>query len=319
MSAPRIVFFGTPEFAIPTLERLHHEWGIAAVVTLPDAPAGRGRTLRPPPVKRIAQQLGIAPILQPASLRDETLAATLAGIGADIFCVVAFRILPRSLLELPALAFNVHPSLLPKYRGPAPIAHAIIAGERETGVTTFVLSERVDAGMILLQERVPLPDGITAGEAAALLAPLGAELASRTIAAWQAGILRPQPQDDTCATAAPKLHPETAGVDWNGDARTVRNFIHGHSPDPGAWTLLDGVRLKIYRARIADEETEHSTPGQWFMLDNQWQVCCRRGTLVLEQVQLPGRRSLPVEVLLRGWRGAREGTFGVPSPTTVHP
>ncbi len=318
MSAPRIVFFGTPDFAVPTLERLHRDWGIAAVVTLPDTPVGRGRRLQPTPVRLAAERLGIAPIFQPASLRDEAFIGALAALGADIFCVLAFRILPHPLLQIPALAFNVHPSLLPKYRGPAPIAHAIIAGERETGITTFVLSQRVDAGMILLQERVPLPDGITAGDAEVLLAPRCAELASRTIAAWQAGTLHPVPQDDAQATTAPKLHAETAWIDWNADARSVRNRIHGYSPNPGAWTLFEGARLKIYRARIAEETQHHSNPGHWSMNGDRWVVDCRYGELELVEIQLPGRRVLTAAEFLRGWRGQPTGVFGVPSAAEMH-
>jgi methionyl-tRNA formyltransferase len=312
MKRPRIVFFGTPEFAVPTLERLHQQWGVCAVVTVPDAPAGRGRRLQPPPVKRAAERLGIETVYQPPVLRDPDFARELAALGADIFCVLAFRILPPVLLSIPSLAFNVHPSLLPKYRGPAPIAHAIIAGERETGITTFILSERVDAGKILLQTPVPLPDGITAGETAELLAPLCAELACQTIEAWCNGTLSPVPQDDTRATAAPKLFPETAWIDWERDARSVRNWIHGHSPEPGAWTLMDGVRLKVYRAHIVDEETAGHMPGQWQIGGQQWLVQCSRGTIALDQVQLPGRRIVDVHQLLHGWRGARAGVFQVP-------
>ncbi|MCX7929111.1 MAG: methionyl-tRNA formyltransferase [Chlorobi bacterium] len=317
MSNSAIVFFGTPGFAVPTLKRLHQEWGVAAVVTAPDAPVGRGRHLQPPPVKVAAEQLGIAPIFQPSRLNDPAFIAALASISADIFCVLAFRILPTSLLALPALAFNVHPSLLPKFRGAAPIAHTIIAGERETGVTTFVLSQRVDAGAILLQQRVPVPDGVTAGELSDLLAPLCAELASQTIAGWRAGALVPVPQDDSQATAAPKIHPETAIINWNADARSVRNFIHGYSPEPGAWTLLDNQRLKIYRVRILDEHFSSPVAGAWQMDRDRWEVCCACGRLELLEVQLPGRRRMSAADVLRGWRSARSGIFVVPSPTAV--
>ncbi len=313
MSAPRIVFFGTPEIAVPTLERLHRTWGLCAVVTVPDAPHGRGRTLRPSAVKRAAFKLGISPIFEPTSLRDAAFAAALSALEPDIFCVLAFRILPPSLLSIPRLAFNVHPSLLPKFRGAAPIAHAIIAGERETGVTTFVMSDRVDAGAILLQERLPIPDGATAGDVAALLAPLCAELAHRTIQLWIAGALTPTPQVDERATSAPKLHAEKAQIPWDRDARSVRNFIHGHSPEPGAWTLLDGVRLKIYRAEIIEESSTSATAGDWRMDGERWLVQCGQGMLSLVEVQLPGKRSMTAAEMLRGWRGNRTGTFALPT------
>ncbi|GBD06199.1 Methionyl-tRNA formyltransferase [bacterium HR20] len=313
MSTPRIVFFGTPEIAVPTLERLHLEWGVCAVVTVPDAPQGRGRSLRPSAVKRAALELGIAPIFEPTSLRDASFATALSALAPDIFCVLAFRILPQSLLSIPRLAFNVHPSLLPKFRGAAPIAHAIIAGERETGVTTFVMSNRVDAGAILLQERLPIPEGATAGDLATLLAPLCAELAHRTIKHWIEGSLTPLPQAEELATSAPKLHAEHAQIAWERDARSIRNFIHGHSPEPGAWTLLDGgVRLKIYRAEIIEERSTGATAGAWRMEGERWIVQCGRGTLGLVEVQLPGKRVMTAAELLRGWRSDRTGTFALP-------
>ncbi|MCX7937013.1 MAG: methionyl-tRNA formyltransferase [Chlorobi bacterium] len=310
---PRIVFFGTPSFAVPTLERLHREWGVVAVVTAPDAPAGRGRRLQPPAVKVAAEQLGIQPILQPPALRDTEFINQLRALAADVFCVLAFRILPPEIFALPQLAFNVHPSLLPKFRGPAPIAHTIIAGERETGITTFILSERVDAGMILLQERIAIPDGLTAGDLAALLAPQCGELASRTIAAWCEGTLKPIPQNDALATKAPKLYAESAWINWNSDAEHIRNWIHGHSPEPGAWTLLDGIRLKIYRARIEESEQYHKQPGTWEMDKSTWRVHCQKGTLELVEVQLPGKRIMQAAEVVRGWRSQRCGVFHHPS------
>lgn len=310
--SPRLVFFGTPAFAVPTLERLHSQWGVSAVVTAPDAPAGRGRKLLPPPIKEAAQQLGIPVILQPQSLRDPEFLAQLQALQPEVACVLAFRILPPEVLSLLPFAFNVHPSLLPKFRGAAPIAHTIIAGERETGVTTILLSERVDAGAILLQRRIEIADGLTAGELAALLAPLCAELAADTIAAWQAGTLLPTPQDDRLATAAPKLYPERAHIDWARPARQVRNWIHGHSPEPGAWTYLEGMRLKVYRARIADESGT-GTAGQWCMEQSRWLVQCGSGTLELLEVQAPGKRIMTAAEFLRGWRGPRCGVFALQS------
>lgn len=312
MRSPRIVFFGTPEFAIPTLERLHRDWGICAVVTTPDAPAGRGRQLLPPPIKVAAEKLGIVPILQPSSLRDEAFIGELRQLEADIFCVLAFRILPQAVITLPKLAFNVHPSLLPRHRGATPIAHTIIAGDRETGVTTFILSDRVDAGLMLLQERITIPDGLTAGELAQLLSPLCADIASRTIAAWCDGTLHPTPQDEDSATAAPKLYPDRAWIDWQKDARSVRNWIHGHSPQPGAWTLLDGTRLKIYRSHIVEENLTSSIAGRWQMTNSEWLVRCGQGMLSLIEIQLPGKRRMAAHEFLRGWRGQRCGVFQTP-------
>lgn len=315
MHAPRIVFFGTPEIAVPTLERIHHAWGVCAVVTAADSPQGRGRSLRPSAVKRAALELGIAPIFEPTSLGDASFAEALSALEPDIFCVLAFRILPASLLSIPRLAFNVHPSLLPKFRGAAPIAHAIIAGECETGVTTFVMSDRVDAGAILLQERLPIPDGATAGELAALLAPLCAELAHRTIHLWIEGALTPVPQNDELATPAPKLYADRAQIAWVRDARSVRNFIHGHSPEPGAWSILDGHRLKIYRAEIIEEHSTSATAGAWRMEGDRWLVQCGQGMLSIAEVQIPGKRIMTAPELIRGWRGKREGMFA--SPTVV--
>lgn len=317
MSSPRIVFFGTPEFAIPTLERLHRDWNVCAVVTTPDAPAGRGRRLQSPPIKHAAEKLGISPILQPPLLRDDVFINELSRLEADIFCVLAFRILPHAVITLPKLAFNVHPSLLPRYRGAAPIAHTIIAGDQETGVTTFILSDRVDAGLILLQERVTIPDGLTAGELAQLLAPLCAKAATRTIAAWCDGTLHPTPQDEENATTAPKLYSDRAWIDWQKDARSVRNWIHGHSPEPGAWTLLDGTRLKIYRAHIVEENLTYSIAGSWQMTDSEWLVRCGKGMLALIELQLPGKRRMTAHEFLRGWRGQRCSVFQAPLVTST--
>jgi len=309
MSTPRVVFFGTPPIAVPTLERLHRDWGVYAVVTVPDTPQGRGRKTQPSAVKEAALALGIEPILEPNSLRDPSFATMLEALKPDVFCVFAFRILPRPLLTIPRLAFNVHPSLLPKFRGAAPIAHAIIEGERETGVTTFVMTDRVDAGAILLQERLEIPDGITAGELAMLLAPLCADIASRTIKLWIEGTLVSIPQRDEFATPAPKLSSERAQIAWDRDARSIRNFIHGHSPEPGAWTTLENSRLKIYRVDIIEEKTPHSIAGQWYIEGEHWLVHCGHGTLGLMEMQLPGKRTMTAAELIRGWRGARAGTF----------
>lgn len=302
-----IVFMGTPEFAVPALRALHHTFGVRAVVTTPDKPKGRGLTLQPSEVKTAAMDLGITEILQPTSLKDPAFRDALSALHPDVLCVIAFRILPRSIYELASIgAFNVHASLLPKYRGAAPINHAIIHGETETGVTSFLLNDVVDTGSILERRTIAIPDGMTAGDLYAALMPLAAECAVQTCRALLDGTARPLPQDDAMATPAPKVFRETSAIDWSLDRRTVRNFIHGLSPVPCAWTTWLGEPLKIYRASLA---AQPCPAGHWRIADGAFTVGCADGALQLDEIQLPGKRRMPTSDVVRGHRGPTEGTF----------
>lgn len=311
----KLVFMGTPDFAVPTLRRLavgRHQ--VLAVVTNPDRPQGRGRRLAPPPVKVAAMELGLE-VLQPESLEDPALAARLTSLAPDLFVVVAFSILPRHLLHLPRLgAVNLHPSLLPAYRGAAPIAWAVINGETETGLTTFLLNPRVDAGDILLQRPVPIGAEETAGELEARLRELGAELMEETLDGLERGLLQPRPQPEGTFVRAPKLSPEDGRLDWNQPAEVIRNRIRGTNPVPGAFTEWAGGRLKVYRARIC-EGGHRGEPGAVLVADpRQGLVVATRDVgLLLTEVQPAGRKPMEGTAFVRGYSIAPGIRFGAPA------
>lgn len=310
-SQASIVFMGTPEFAVPALQAVHAEFGVRAVVTVPDKPSGRGQKLYPSAVKQAAIDCGINTILQPESLKSENFASQMHELAPDVLCVIAFRILPRSIYSLARLgAFNVHASLLPKYRGAAPINHAIINGERESGVSSFLLNDVVDTGNILLQEHLPITDGMTAGELYEALMPLAAKLAVQTTRALLGGSVQPLAQDNSLASPAPKVWRDECAIPWSDTATRVRNFIHGVSPTPCAWTLFGGERLKIYRAQYTTAMNHQQLPpGSWRMTENEWIVGCGEGSLSLTEIQLPGKAMVRTTDFLRGWRANREGVF----------
>lgn len=318
----RIIFMGTPEFAVPALRKLYEKFGIVAVATAPDKPMGRGLVIQPSPVSKAAEELGISPILKPVSLKSVTFAEEIRKLNPDIICVVAFRILPEAIYSAAHLgAFNVHASLLPKYRGAAPINHAIISGENETGVTSFLLNAKVDAGTILLQHRVGITHQTTAGDLYDLLKSMAAECAAETCAMLIRGKAVPKFQDEAHASRAPKVFRETSSIDWTLPSSAVRNFIHGLSPSPCAWTLWNGRTLKIFRAStpegssgVADFFEEHVTdsnaPAGFFrIVGNHFIVRCADGWLMLDEIQLPAKRRMKTSEFLSGYRGQTEGTF----------
>ncbi len=310
---PRIVFMGTPDFAVPALEALHRVYGVVAVVTVPDKPQGRGLQLRASAVHEAARNLGITTILQPVSLKDPDFITQLRNLQPDILCVIAFRILPEAVYSLARLgAFNVHASLLPRYRGAAPINHAIINGDAQTGVTSFLLNRVVDTGSMLLQRPWPIADGTTAGDLYEQLKPLAAECAVDTCAGLIEGSLHGMAQDDQRASAAPKVFRETARISWNHPATTVRQWILGHSPTPGAWTLWNGDVLKIYHASInvgTIDENIDGPPGSYAIRHGQLLVQCADRALQIDELQLPGKKRTSTVDFLRGYRGADHGSY----------
>ncbi|ROL58477.1 methionyl-tRNA formyltransferase [Bacteroidetes/Chlorobi group bacterium Naka2016] len=298
---PKIIFMGTPEFAVPTLEKLHLEFGVSLVVTNPDKPAGRGLKPTPSPVKVFAQSLEI-PILQPEKIKDQFFYKQIQEFEPDIIVVVAFKILPPEVFTAAKIAtFNVHPSLLPKYRGPAPLNWQIINGEKETGLTTFVLQEEVDAGNIILQWKYPIPDGFTAGDLHDFLAPRAGDIAVKTCKMLLEGNYTLQKQDETLATKAPKIFPEQCQIDWSKDCQSLRNFIHGVSPIPGAWTLLNGKRLKIYRCKYLIEN-HCDELGKPTIKNENLMFPCSNGYIIPEEVQMEGKRKMTAEEFIRGYR-----------------
>ena len=300
----KIIFMGTPEFAVPSLRIIagsRHE--IKAVVTKPDMHCGRGCRLQEPPVKKVARQLNL-PILQPDSLKSPDFLAEIAQFSAGLYVVVAFRILPPELLVIPPRgAINLHASLLPRYRGAAPINWALINGEKETGVTVFQIKPTVDTGNILLQERVAIQPTDTYGTLAPRLAEIGARLILAAIDGLEAGTLKGTPQDDGLATPAPKIFPELGEIDWYKPASDLKNLIHGLSPTPGAFTFFRGKRLKILRASVIDEKFP-GEPGTIVLCNkNSLSVLTGSGVLKLEELQFEGRKSLPAAEFLCGFGG----------------
>ena len=298
----KLIFMGTPRFAVPTLRGLAaSDHVIAAVVTNPDRPRGRGRRPAPPPVKIAAEDLGL-PVLQPESLKDPAFAAQLKEHDPDLFAVVAFSILPRRLLRLRRLgSVNLHPSLLPAYRGAAPIIWAVIDGQTETGITSFLLNPRVDAGDILLQRRVAIGPDETAGELEERLAILGADLMDETVGGLETGDIQPRVQNSAQVTRAPKLTREDGRIDWNQPARAIRDRIRGTNPVPGAFTEWQGDPLKIHRACIADADPQ-AAPGTVLVADPRQGlvIAARDAALRLEEVQPAGKKPMEGTAFVRG-------------------
>lgn len=299
----RIVFMGTPDFAVPSLELLlDHGYTIPAVVTAPDKPGGR-KGLQESAVKKFALSRGLR-VLQPVKLKDPVFLEELRACRADLQVVVAFRMLPEVVWNMPPMGtLNLHGSLLPKYRGAAPINWAIIRGETETGVTTFLLRHEIDTGDILLQEKIPIGENETAGDVHDRMMLLGAQVVLRTVQAIERGEAKAQPQTDTEATHAPKIFTETCQIDFAQPTLQVHNFIRGLSPFPGAWTMLDGKTLKIYKTRKEfPVEPEIPEPGQF---RSDWRSYLKISTLdgyvqVLE-LQLEGKRRMEVREFLNGY------------------
>src|SRR5688572_14650418 len=245
----RVIFMGTPQFAVPSLIKLNQEGiNICSVITVPDKPSGRGLKLTPSPVKIAAQELGLN-ILQPEKLKDSGFIDKLKKLNPDLGVVVAFRMLPEAVFNLPAKGtINLHASLLPKYRGAAPINWAIINGEKETGVTTFQLQQKIDTGRIYLQQKISISREDNAGTLHDKLMEAGAELLLKSVKAVRDNNIQPIPQPEGDFPLAPRIFPEDCKIDFNSDAKKLYNFVRGLSPYPGSWTLMDGKRIKILEA-----------------------------------------------------------------------
>jgi len=292
---------GTPEFAVPSLDALQSGgYELSAVVTGPDKPRGRGRELSPTAVKTAALRHGI-PVLQPPSLRDQSFTADVQALRPDLIVVVAFRILPPEVFSIAPLgAFNVHASLLPKYRGAAPINWAIINGETETGVTTFLLEEKVDTGNILFQAREPIGPEDDAGALHDRLSLAGAGLVLITARALVLGTARPVPQESSLASPAPKIFKEDCRLRWEEPAVLIHNRVRGLSPTPAAFTRHRGMSLKIYRTRVlADASTKD--PGVVEAGDQALRVNTGDRMIEILEVQLEGKKRLGIGAFLRGY------------------
>ena len=299
----RIVFMGTPDFAVASLQRLLSAGcQIVAVVTAPDRPSGRGLQLTPSPVKKAAEAANL-PVLQPEKLRDPAFLEQLASYQADLQVVVAFRMLPEVVWAMPAIGtFNLHGSLLPQYRGAAPINWAIINGDTETGVTTFFIEKEIDTGQMIFQDYEPIYPDDTAGTVHDRLMERGANLVLKTVRAIEEGTYPRTPQPAAAdLKPAPKLSRETTEINWNQSAHQIRNFVRGLSPYPSAWTLINGKVFKVYGTSLANESPFAAEPGEAYS-DNKKLIVVRAadGWLQLDSLQAEGKRRMSAEEFLRG-------------------
>lgn len=299
----RLIFMGTPQFALPSLEALLTSGEeVAAVVTQPDRPRGRGQIVSPSPVKELAQAWNL-PVLQPRRLKDPELLARLAAFKPELMIVVAYgRILTHDILALPSVGFlNVHASLLPRYRGSAPINWALINGDRETGVTIQWVEYEVDTGPLFLQERVPINEEDNFGTLYAKLAERGAALLVQALEKLRRGEAVRQPQPAQGITSAPPISPEMRRLHWELPASRVAGWIRGLDPKPGAYTLWKNLGLKLFGARVKKQEGRHASPGLVLGLNPQGlEIACGQGSITVAEVQLAGHKRLTAAEFRRG-------------------
>ena len=298
----RIVFMGTPDFVVPVLSRLMeagHE--IAAVYSQPDRPAGRGRKLVPTPTKRFAEEYGIE-VRQPKSLRSEAAeCAGLASLSPKVVVVAAYGLfLPPEALVIPPLGcLNIHPSLLPRYRGPSPVVSAILNGGDETGVTIMKLDEGMDSGPLLAQARVPIAERETGPDLTRRLFDLGASLLAKTLPGWASGSIQVEPQDESRATFTPLVEKEDGEIDWTDNAERIARMVRAYEPWPGTFTYWDGKLLKILDAKWVDGAT---SPGHVVGLDGSGiGIGTGDGLLAVDRLQMEGRRPSDAQDFVRGY------------------
>ncbi|MGM0545340.1 MAG: methionyl-tRNA formyltransferase [Bacteroidota bacterium] len=298
----RIVFMGSPDFAIPSLQKLHNtDHEIVSVVSNVDKRRGRGGKLSPTAVKKKALELEL-PVIEVENLDDPDFYEALKDLDADLFVVVAFRILPANILELPRKgSVNLHASLLPKYRGAAPIHWAIINGEEKTGCTIFFLDEQVDTGQIIKQQQTPIGENETTGDLYKRLKKMGSDLLIEAVDDIDQDRYELRKQDHGKATPAPKLFTNDCKIDFNKPAAQVHNKIRGLSPFPTAWAMLGDLKFNIYRSRIGPEVD--LAPGRLHMQGDELLVGCREGTVILEEVQQQGKKRMPGKDFMNGYNG----------------
>jgi methionyl-tRNA formyltransferase len=298
----RVVFFGTPDFAVPSLGALVGEgFDVVAVVTQPDKPQGRSRSRPVPPPVKVAAQAEELVIFQPEQPTDRALLLRLRDLKPDVGVVVAYgHILKADLLELPVRGMvNVHPSLLPELRGPAPIEWAVINGLEKTGVTIMQMDAGMDTGPILHQIPHAIDPDVTGGELSEHLAEVGAQALVETLGLLESDALRPVPQDHNRATYAPKLTREIARIDWTKDASTIARLVRGLDPRPGAWTELDGVELKVFGPHLSDRQ---GAAGELLIADGRLLITTGSGAVEVEEVQPAGKVRMAADEWLRGAR-----------------
>jgi methionyl-tRNA formyltransferase len=299
----RIVFMGTPRFAVVSLKKLLAcRYKIIAVVTAPDKPKGRGLKVAQSPVKQAALAAGL-PMLQPQNLKDHSFINKLNTLHPDLILVVAFRILPEEIFTLPPLgAINLHASLLPRYRGAAPINWAIIKGETVTGVTTFFIRKEVDTGNIIDSVKVEIGPNMTAGELHDILASKGADLLVATCDRLKKGSITTQKQDDQLATKAPKIFKKDCLINFNQSALNVHNFIRGLSPLPAAYTFNNDKKIRLFQTEVCSDDAHQKAPGTIIAFEKDRIIIqCNPGLISVRDIQLEGKRRMKIEAFLRGY------------------
>lgn len=300
----KIVFMGTPDFAVPTLKSLiasGHE--VITVVTGADKKRGRGQKLHGTPVKILAEEHNL-PILQPTSLKSEEFKQQLLELNPDIFVVVAFRILPKALIDIPKFgSINIHSSLLPKYRGAAPINWAVLNGDKETGISIFQIEPKVDTGDVLFQKKILIDEMDTCQEVHDRLSELGGKSITKVLDDFEKGVINKIPQDNSLATKAPKIYPEMGEIDWTKSAMEIKNQIHGLSPFPGAYSQFNGKRVKLLRSSF-ELESNDSEPGT-ITIRNKKTLGIQTGNGILYPVELQkeGKRVMTLQDFLNGFQG----------------
>lgn len=307
----RVVFMGTPDFAVPSLQiLLDHGYEVCAVYTQPDKPKGRGHKLQPPPVKELALQHQI-PVFQPATLRKEEVQAEIRSWNPDVIVVVAYgKLLPKAVLDAPKLGcVNVHGSLLPQYRGAAPIQWTVLNGDKVAGVTTMFMAEGMDTGDMLLKAETPVGEEETSGQLFDRLKDLGADLLLETLQGLEAGTITSVPQDEAQATRAPMLSKELSQVDWTKSAQQVHDLIRGLNPWPSAVSYLDGRKLKLHASRVREGSGE---AGKAFAQDGALWVYCGQGALELTEIQTENGKRMDGKSYLLGHPLQEGSHFGGP-------
>lgn len=302
----RIVFMGTPDFAVATLDALvKSKFNVVGVVTAPDKPAGRGQKMQQSAVKKYALEHNLT-ILQPNNLKSEEFLTELKNLNANLQIVVAFRMLPKEVWQLPAYGtFNLHASLLPNYRGAAPINWVIINGETKTGVTTFFIDEKIDTGSIILQEEVIIGDDETLGELHDKLMEVGSSLVVKTVQQIEKGTVKTIKQPEIEEKSAPKIFTETCKINWNDTLTNTYNLIRGLNPYPAAWTTLlnndDEIKVKIYDVKKESASHQYIT-GTVITSKNEIKVAVAGGYIILQSLQLAGKKQMDSKSLLNGFR-----------------
>ena len=306
----RIVFFGNTEFSNPTLNKCNSSYDVISVVTNHSKQMGRGRKFLETPVKSLADELKLN-VMEIDDLNDESFINQLKSLSPDLFVVVAYKVLPQTILEIPKLgSINIHSSLLPKYRGAAPIQHSIMNGDEVTGVSTFLIEQKVDTGNILLQKECKIEEDDNYGTLSSKLSTIGAELLIESISKYYDGSIAPVLQDNELATLAPKIKKEDYIINWNKDASVVNNKIRAFSPYPGAYTLIDNKRLKIFKSEL-NKGIGYKETGKIINLSKEYfEVSCSHGSLKIYEIQIEGKKRMSSKDFIMGFQNLEGISLG---------